>query len=236
MKPVVLIAANFLREHRWPVLVLFAWTVLTALAAADFGRGRVAPDDVVFYIQQQTVYICVVTAFLAADAIPNERKSRRILLVLSKAISRGRYLLAMVLGASVMAAADALLLGLCGVWLTARAALPSSPVWSMVVVVLAGAVIAATAALFFSTFLNPYLAAAVALLLFCAPAGLHAQRHPWAIGWPGFAILVNVLRFQFHAGWKLDWVAVVIAIFESGVFWAIAAALFRRRDIAVPVE
>ena len=70
MKPVWLIAANFLREHRWPVLILFAWTVLTALAAADFGRGRVAPDDVVFYIQQQTVYICVVTAFLAADAIP----------------------------------------------------------------------------------------------------------------------------------------------------------------------
>ena len=147
--------------------------------------------------------------------------------MLSKAISRGKYLLAMLLGAGAMAAADALLFALCGVWLTARAALPSSPVWSMAVVVLAGAVIAATAALFFSTFLNRYLAAAVALLLFCAPAALHAQRHPWAVWWPGFAILVNVLRFQFHAGWKLDWVAVVIASFESGAFWAIAAAVFR---------
>ncbi len=236
MKPVWLIATNFLREHRWPVLILFAWIALTALGAAGFGRQRVAPDDVVFYLQQQTIYICVVTAFLAADAIHNERKSRRILLVLSKAVSRGQYLLAIVTGASVMAAADALLFGLCGVWLTARAALPSSPVWSMTVMVLAGAVIAATVSLFFSTFLNPYFAAAVALSLFCAPAALHTPGHTWAEWWPGFALLVDVLRFQFHAGWKLDWMAVAVAGFESALFWALAAAVFRRRDVAVPVE
>ena len=126
MKPVLLIAANFLREHRWPVLILFAWIVLTALAAGGFGRDRVAPDDVVFYVQQQAVYICVFSAFLAAGAIHNERKSRRILLVLSKAMSRGQYLLAVILGTWAVALAYALLFGLCGIWLTARAALPSA--------------------------------------------------------------------------------------------------------------
>ena len=39
MRAVSLIAANFLREHRWPVLILFVWIVLTAAAAGDFGRA-----------------------------------------------------------------------------------------------------------------------------------------------------------------------------------------------------
>ena len=98
MRQVSLIAANFLREHRWPVLILFGWIFFMAAATGDFGRGRPVNEDVLFYCQQQAMYICVFSAFLAADAIHNERKTRRILLVLSKAIGRGTYLLAVVLG------------------------------------------------------------------------------------------------------------------------------------------
>lgn len=236
MTPVALIAANFLREHRWPVLILFAWIVLTALAAGGFGRDRVVPDDVVFYVEQQAIYICVFSAFLAADALHNERKSRRILLVLSKAISRGEYLLAIVLGTSAMAIAYAILFVLVGVWLTARAGVPSSPLWPMAILVIVGSVIAATVAMFFSTFLNPYVATAVTLLLFCAPGALHAQRHAWASWFPGFPILVNVLRFNFHRQWAANWPAVIAAFLQSIFFWAMAAAVFNRKDVAVPVE
>lgn len=234
--PVLLIAANFLREHRWPVLILFAWIFLTALAAAGFGRDRIVADDVVFYVQQQAVYICVFSAFLAADAINNERKSRRILLVLSKAISRGEYLLAVILGSSMMAVAYALVFGLCGVWLTARAQLPSAGVWSMVVLVIVGSIIAVTVALFFSTFLNPYVATAVTLLTFSAPAALHPQHHAWFVWWPGLPVMMNVVRFSFRAEWAVNWTAATIAILESVLFWLMAAAVFNRKDIAVPVE
>ncbi len=236
MRPVSLIAANFLREHRWPVLILFAWIILTAFAAGGFGRDRVIPDDVVFYVQQQALYICVFSAFLAADAIHNERKSRRILLVLSKAISRGEYLLAVVLGTCVMAVAYALIFGLCGVWLTARAALPSGPLWSVVMLVMAGSVAAATVAMFFSTFLNPYVATAVTLLLFCAPGALHAQRHAWLVWLPGLPILANLLHFNFRPDWTANWIAAILALLDSVLFWMAAAAVFNRRDIAVPVE
>ncbi len=236
MRPVSLIAANFLREHRWPVLILFAWIFLTAAAAGDFGRSRPVNDDVVFYCQQQAIYICVFSAFLAADAIHNERKSRRILLVLSKAISRGEYLLAVILGTCVTAAAYALFFGVCGIWLTAKAALPNTQLWSVVLMVIAGSVIAATVALFFSTFLNPYVATAATIVLFCAPGMLHAQRHAWSIWLPGFPILLNFLRFNFHPDWTVNWTAGVIAILEAGLFWILAAAVFNRRDIAVPVE
>jgi len=236
MKPVLLIAANFLREHRWPVLILFAWIMLTALAAGGFGRDRVAPDDVIFYVQQQAVYICVFSAFLAADAIHNERKSRRILLVLSKAVSRGEYLLAVILGTCAMAFAYALVFGLCGVWLTARAAVSDVGLWSMVVLVMAGSVIAATVAMFFSTFLNPYFATALTLLLFCAPGLIHVQRHPWAVWLPGLPILLDVLRFNLRSEWTVNWTAVTLAIVQAVIFWALAAAIFNRRDIAIPVE
>jgi ABC-type Na+ efflux pump permease subunit len=236
MRPVAQIAANFLREHRWPVLILFAWIVLTAAAAGDFGKGRPVNDDVIFYCQQQAIYICVFSAFLAADAIHNERKSRRILLVLSKAISRGEYLLAVILGTCTMAVAYALVFGLCGVWLTARAELPGGQLWSVVILVIAGSAIAATVALFFSTFLNPYVATAITLLLFCAPGAIHAQRHAWGMWLPGLPILTEIMKFSFRPDWVLRWAAPVVAIVQSVFFWLIAAAVFNRRDIAVPVE
>ncbi len=236
MRAVSLIASNFLREHRWPVVILFAWIVVTALAAGGFGRDRVVPDDVVFYVQQQAVYICVFSAFLAADAIHNERKSRRILLVLSKAISRGQYLLAVILGTSAMAVAYALVFGLCGVWLTARAALPSGQLWSVVLLIMAGSVITATVAMFFSTFLNPYIATALTLLLFCGPGAVHAQRHAWSLWLPGLPILVDVMHFNFRSDWVMNWYAAVLAILEAAIVWMLAAAVFSRRDIAIPVE
>jgi ABC-type transport system involved in multi-copper enzyme maturation permease subunit len=236
VKPVMLIAVNFLREHRWPVLIMFAWIGLTALAAAGFGRDRVGADDVVFYVQQQAIYICVFSAFLAADAIHNERKSRRILLVLSKAISRGEYLLAVILGTCAMAFAYTVMFGLCGVWLAGRAALPSGEIWSVVVLVMAGSVLASTVALFFATFLNPYVATALTLVGFSAPALLHAQHHAWFVWLPGLPVLFEVLRFSFHSGWLVNWMAAAAAIVQSVFFWAVAAAIFDRRDIAVPVE
>ena len=236
MKPVLLIAANFLREHRWPVVILFGWIFLIAAATGDFGRSRPVNEDVIFYCQQQAMYICVFSAFLAADAIHNERKSRRLLLVLSKAISRGTYLLAVILGTCVMAAAYSLVFAVFGIWLTARAGLPNGQLWSIALLVLAGSVIAATVAMFFSTFLNPYVATAMTVLLFCGPGFFHAQRHPWSIWLPGLPILADMLRFSFRPDWTVHWNAAVIAVVQSVLFWMIAAAVFNRRDIAVPVE
>ncbi len=236
MTPVLLLATNFLRQHRWPVLVLFAWNILTALAAGGFARERVVTDDVIFYLQQQAVYLCVFSAFLAASAIQNERKSRRILLVLSKAVSRGKYLLAILVAICAVAISYALLFGVCGVWLCARAMLPSAGLWAMVVLAIAGSVLASTAALFFSTFLNPYFALGATLLLFSAPTAFHPQAHSWHIASPGMSILLDILHFTFRPEWIPHWSAAIFAIAESILLWALAALIFARIDIAVPVE
>jgi ABC-type Na+ efflux pump permease subunit len=236
VKPVLLLAANFLRQRRWPVLLMFAWIVLTGLAAGGFGRDRVVAEDVAFYVQQQAIYICIFSAFMAADAINSERKARRILLVLSKAISRGEYLLGNILGTWLMAFAYALVFGVCGEWLTARAGLSASAVWSMVVLVIAASAVSSSVAMFFSTFLNPYLSAALTLVMFCAPAFLHAHRLAWSVWLPGVSLLADFLRFSFSPDWAPGWLPVIIAFLHSALFWALAAVIFDRRDIATPVE
>ncbi len=230
------IARNFLRENRWPVLILLAWIVFTTVVTADFGRARVLPSDVIFFVQQQAVYICAFSAFLAANAIHNERKSRRILLVLSKAVSRGEYLLAMLIGTLTMTVVYDLLFVTCCRWLAHRAGLPAEGVWLVAVLVVAASAIAAAVAMFFSTFLNPYLAIALTVTIFGAPALVHAEHHAWFRLVPGLPVLLDILRFHFRAGWTIDWGAVIVTLLEAALFWGLAVIVFAYRDIAVPVE
>ena len=230
------IARNFLRENRWPVLILLAWIIFTTVVTADFGRARVLPSDVIFFVQQQAVYICAFSAFLAANAIHNERKSRRILLVLSKAVSRGEYLLAMLVGTLTMTVVYDLLFVTCCTWLAHRAGLQAGEVWSVAALVVAASAIAAAVAMFFSTFLNPYLAIALTVTIVGAPALVHGEHQPWFRLVPGLPVLLNLLRFRFRGGWVVDWGGIVIAMFEAALFWGLAVLVFAYRDIAVPVE
>ncbi|HUI84237.1 MAG TPA: hypothetical protein VL240_08440 [Candidatus Binatia bacterium] len=236
MKPLVLLAVNFLRQHRWPVLLLFAWIVFMALATADFGRSRPIPADIVFYAQQQAIYICIFSAFLAANAIHAERKSRRILLLLSRAVSRAQYVSAIVSATWTLAIGCAVVFALCAEWLAADAGLPSPGLWLLVMPVAAGALVAAAASMFFSTFCNPYLAIAFTLALFCTPAVWHLDRHAWSTWLPGFPLLLQFLKFRFAPDWAPNWIAIIAALLQSVVFWGLAVAAFERRDIAVPVE
>jgi ABC-type transport system involved in multi-copper enzyme maturation permease subunit len=231
-----MMAANFVRQRRWPVSLLFGWIVLTAALAGDFGRSRPADQDVVFHAQHQSIYICIFSAFLAADALQTERKSRRILLLLAKAVSRAEYLLAVLVGTLALAFCYALLSAFCSTWLTSRMMAPSSGVWELVPLVVAGAMISASVAIFLSTFLNPYFATACTLAIFAAPIMVQAQRHAGWVWLPGFPLLVQFVRFSFRSDWSPNWMTVVTAVLESIVFWALASVIFARRDIAVPLE
>lgn len=236
MRPVLLMAANFLREHRWPALLLCVWIAFLALAAADLSRRYAVPEDVIFYVAQQAIFICVFSAFLAADAIHNDRKSKRILLVLSKAVSRSEYLLAPLLGTSAAAIVYALLFDICCLWLTDRARMPSAAIFPLVLLVMAGSILAAAVALFFSTFLNPYVAIAATVLVFTAPGSLHLQHHAWSAWLPGFPILIRMMDLKLEPDVTIQWRAILIAMVQTVIFWGMAAAVFNRKDIAVPVE
>lgn len=229
-------AWNFLRQRRWPVLLLFGWILLTAALAGDFGSGRPTEGDIVFHAQQQAIYISIFSAFLAADALHTERKSRRILLLLAKAVSRAEYLLAVIAASAALSVAYAIVSALCCIWLSARSMLPSGKVWELLPLVIAGAMISASAAVFLSTFLNPYFATASTLAVFCAPILFHAQRHAGWIWLPGFPLLVQFLRFSFRPEWSPNWMSVIATVIESCAFWMLASLIFARRDVSVPLE
>ena len=91
MKPVLLIAVNFAREQRWPILTLLLWVLLLAFLGlvTDIHRQR---EDLLFVFKQDAVYVLAFSVFFGGSAIYNERRSRRILGVLSKAVGRQQYL------------------------------------------------------------------------------------------------------------------------------------------------
>lgn len=236
MRAIALMAANFLRQRFWPVLLLFLYILLTAALAGNFGHGRPVEQDIVFHTQQQSIYICIFSAFLAADAMHTERKSRRILLVLAKAVSRAEYLLAVIAGTTALAVCYAVLSAWCTIWLAGRASLPGAQAWGLLPAVVAGAMIAASVAVFLSTFLNPYFATGSTLFIFCAPIPFHIQHKVWAEWLPGYPLLVRYLRFSFQPQWTPSRVTLLAAVLESILFWILASAIFERRDVAVPVE
>jgi ABC-type transport system involved in multi-copper enzyme maturation permease subunit len=233
---VFLIAANFLRENRWPTLLLLAWIVLSAAAFGAFSGEHVVVDDLVFYVRQQALYIVVFSAFLASTAIYNERRSRRILMVLSKPITRGEYLLSLLTGSLLVAVTYGMAFGLCGTWLARRSGVSGQSVWLVVIVVMAASALSAAMSLFFSTFLNPFVATAATALVFAVPATAQPGQHGASLWSPGLPLLYDVVHFGFTAGWRVNWPAVVLALLETVAFWGLATLIFARRDIAVAVE
>src|SRR5207253_10931706 len=110
------------------------------------------------------------SVFFGASAIYNERRSRRILGVLSKAVARDQYLAGLILGVTLACAIYCFALGVTATWTLGGAGFPISQVWFLMLCLVAACVLAGTVALMFSTFLHPFLAAGAAALVLGLPA------------------------------------------------------------------
>ena len=156
MRPTLLIAGNFLRENRWPVLLLILWGVGSGVAGALTVGSSL--DDALFFLKQQAVYSVFFTVFLSTSALYNQRRSRRILAVLSKGIERYEYLSGIVVGFSAVSFFYSIALGLTGAWTFMLAGFPATNVLPLAVMLLLASIMAGTVALFYSTFMNPLFA------------------------------------------------------------------------------
>jgi len=237
MKPVLLIAVNFVREQRWPILVLLLWVLLLAFLglATDAARQR---EDLLFVFKQVAVYVVAFSVFFGSSAIYNDRRSRRILSVLSKAVGRQQYLSGLVLGVTMACAIYCFALGLTGSWTLGEAGFPASQVWFLMVCLLAACMLAGTVALMFSTFLNPFFAAGAtaAVMGFPALASYSSGSPFWAYVMPVYELAATVLKASFGSPGAISWWPVAWAIVETLVFWLFSARLFSYVDIAVSVD
>src|SRR5437867_379986 len=97
MKAIWLIAVNFVREQRIVLLVFILWLFGFVLLFGMF-TGAGGPGEYEALFQQQTLYGIVYGLLVAISSVHGERKSRRILAVLSKGIYRGEYIAGLMLG------------------------------------------------------------------------------------------------------------------------------------------
>ncbi len=236
MKAVLLIAINFAREQRWPILTLLLWVLLLAFLGlvTDLHRER---EDLLFVFKQDAVYVLAFSVFFGGSAIYNERRSRRILGVLSKAVGRQQYLSGLVLGVTIACAVYCFALGMTGSWTLGSASFPISHVWFLMVCLLAACALAGTVALMFSTFLNPFFAAgATAIVLgFPALAG-HLLGPRWSYVIPVWELGATVINSSFDSPGTASWLVVALAGAETVAFWLLSARIFAYVDIAVAVE
>lgn len=230
MKAVSLIALNLVREQRWPLLTLILYVVLFGGSMALVPGS--AGEDELFFLRSSSMYGLAFTALLAASAINNERRSRRILAVLSKGIERGEYLGGVLAGAMLGAlvyCAAIFAIGIATSWSAAS-------IGVFILVLLALYLRTATLALMLSTMLHPLLATATAALLLAAEGLLaRALGGVWLSALPSWILVDRAVNFG-HSGWHAPWYACTWALAHTVVLWAIATAIFSRRDIAVAVE
>lgn len=236
MKPVLLIAVNFAREQRWPILTLLLWVLLLAFLGlvTDIHRQR---EDLLFVFKQNAVYVLAFSVFFGGSAIYNERRSRRILGVLSKAVGRQQYLSGLVLGVTMACAVYCFALGLTGSWTLGGAEFPISRVWFLMLCLVAACMLAGTVALMFSTFLNPFFAAGATAMVLGLPA-LAGQVFgaQWGYVIPVWELGATVLNSSFSSPGRASWAPVLLAAGETLGFWLLSARIFAHVDIAVAVE
>ncbi|MGA8152011.1 MAG: hypothetical protein WB952_13750 [Terriglobales bacterium] len=237
MKPVILIAINFVREQRWPILVLLLWVLLLAFLGLTTGAAG-QREDLLFVFKQVAVYFVAFSVFFGCSAIYNERRSRRILSVLSKAVGRQQYLSGLVLGITIACAIYCFALGMTGSWTLGEAGFPASQVWFLMVCLIAACTLAGTVALMFSTFLNPFFAAGATAAVMVFPfvlsrtAGLHSLEYAMPVS----TLCTTVLNASFDAPGKVSWLPIILAVIETLVCWLLSARVFSYVDIAVSVE
>jgi ABC-type transport system involved in multi-copper enzyme maturation permease subunit len=236
VRAVFLIGVNFVREQRWPILVLLLWVLLLAFLGLmlDIHRER---DDLLLIFQYVAVYVVAFSIFFGGSAIYNERKSRRILAVLSKAVGRQEYLSGLVLGVTLACGIYCFALGLTGSWTLGGAGFPVLRVWFLMLSLVIACMLAGTVALMFSTFLHPFLAAgATAAVLGFPVLASYMIAEKWVYVIPVYALTSTVLKSTFkHPGTSV-WFPLLLALAETVLFWVLSARIFSRVDIAVSVE
>jgi ABC-type transport system involved in multi-copper enzyme maturation permease subunit len=236
VKSVLLIAINFVREQRWPILVLLLWVLLLAFLGlmTDLHRNR---EDLLFIFKQVAVYAVAFSVFFGGSAIYNERRSRRIVSVLSKAVSRQQYLSGLVLGVTAACGIYCFSLGMTGSWTLGVAGFPVGQIWILMLNLLVSCSLAGTVALMFSTFLNPFFAAGASALILGLPALFGFLYGPkWGYVVPAWPLANSVMQTSFGSPNSSSWLLILIAVAETIVFWLISARIFAYVDVAVAVE
>jgi hypothetical protein len=235
MRPVFLIAKNFAREQRWPLFFLLLWVLGWALfGLLDEGRG---PEDALMIFRQLAVYSVTFGVFFGSSAIQADQRSRRILAVLSKGISRRQYIFGLLAGIALVLGIFCICMGFTASWLLGRYGFSAGPLWFGMLGLWTACLLAASLTLSLSTFLPPLFAAIGAGTLAGVPALLSLRGDAFSrYVIPVHGLLQPLIAGDLSQAWHASLGMVALGWIETALFWLVAAWVFSRRDLAVVVE
>ncbi|HET7442418.1 MAG TPA: hypothetical protein VFJ47_14035 [Terriglobales bacterium] len=231
-----LIALNFVREQRWPILVLLLWVlVMTGLGLTV--NVRTDREDLLVIFKQLAVYGLAFAVFVGGSAIHNERKTRRILGVLSKGVGRGQYVSGLLVGIILALLLYCMCMGLTGSWVLGQGGFSIPLLWFLMFSFFVACVLAAVVAVLFSTFLTPLFATLASGLVLALPAVASFEfGGNWGYLIPVYPLLGPFLKAAFGARSQVDWVSFTLATLEIVCLWLIAWLIFSQRDVAVALD
>ena len=232
---VILLALQHLQEQRWALMAFMAYAFAMTLIFGLTG-GSAGAEETRDFARMQSNFTVLFTVLLAAGALHAERRSRRILAVLSKAISRRTYVRSILLAMWIAAGLYILTSSVAVLWLSQRAGVQPGPEISYLGLAYVAALASAAVAVFFSAFLHPLLATFVSGVLIAVPAFLGQYAAVWLHLSPASALMAHSSGMLVLAGSSSLSYWVILTLIQTIVFWAAAASVFTKLDVAVPIE
>jgi hypothetical protein len=221
------IAWRLLWANRWLWLLLVLWPwAMTAVMLT--GGLHPSPEDVEAALAQQSLYGLALVAFTGGALLGNEQRSRRIVLVLSRAVSRRQYLGALWLAAFLPLLAYVLDLALTGPVLGASAEMLWQTLGALLLLSLTMASLAVLGSLVLPGVIAGILSLTVLSLPLLLPPGWQiAQTRLLQVLLSG--PVAEHTRLVFGAG-------LLEAVLLSGALFEAAVRIFEQRDLRLKSE
>jgi ABC-type transport system involved in multi-copper enzyme maturation permease subunit len=233
---VLLIAGNFVREQRL-LGILLLFYALSSAVLFGYGEARVSTEDVSAFVEQQAIYAVLFSLFSGAWAIQNERKTRRIIAVLSKAVTRRQYIAGLLTGISAIFVAYCVAIGVGGTWLMRHSLWRPLELWTLLGCTIIAALLAAAVSVFYSTLLPPIVAMAATGITLGLPAALEQVLGSGSADLiPVYVLVRAVAKTSLRAPRVVAWHTIAIAVLEILLLWTAAAWIFGRKDVTVAAE
>jgi ABC-type transport system involved in multi-copper enzyme maturation permease subunit len=233
--PSLLIAGNFLREQRWFIVLLLGYVAMFSLL--DFLSPPNHPEELVVMQKQLAGFALLFSLSVVTGALQIERRTRRIVAVLSKGISRAEYIAGFLLGSMAISAIYCTAMAAAAVGLRSRIEFSLPGLLGFIAMTFLACVLTNAIALFFATMLNPLFAMFATGATIAVPFALAQTLGPGALNTVAVAALLeSIFKFSFAGTWSAPWWAIGVGVIEVVAFWMAAAWIFSRRDLAIAVE
>jgi hypothetical protein len=233
MRAVWLIGSNVVREQRWFIVLMLLY--LVGITGTIMLVGHREESDTLLVFQQETLYGVFFSVVVGLSIFQNERKTRRILAVLSKAVARREYVAGAILGVNLTTFVfyAAVYGGLFVLFPHARIADALGMMLSMMV----ASLLASVVTVLYAACMHPLLATTAAGVTLALPIVVEKVAGPaWANVLPVYSLVREAMSYTPRGGFEVEPGTLVLALAECVVLWAVASWLFSLRDVTTTVE